>query len=97
MNEKSYMQIVARHTKMCTSVFSSIPQWSEKNSTVDSYNLISNNFHANFKGEQLWNKTKFKLIRKRNNNFTNGQGGMIIQLRAAIFVDPTIVAAILER
>ena len=37
------------------------------------------------KGKQLWNKAKFKLIRKRKNKLTNGQGEMIIQLWAAIF------------
>ena len=61
---------VARHTKMCTSFF---------------FILISNNFHAKLKGKQLRNKEKFKFIRKRKNKLTNGHGGMIIQLRAAIF------------
>ena len=58
--------------------------WRAK-STVSSYNLISNHFHAKLKGKQLWNKVKFKLIRKRKNKYTNGQGGMIIQFWAAIF------------
>ena len=40
-----------------------------KKSTVSSYNLISNHFHAKLQGKQL----------------TNGHGGMIIQFRAAIF------------
>ena len=31
------------------------------------------------------NKATFKLIRKHKNKHTNGQGGIIIQLRAAIF------------
>ena len=30
-------------------------------------------------------KTKFELKRKRKNKLTNGHGGVIIQLRAAIF------------
>ena len=34
--------------------------------------------HTKSKGKQLWNKTKFKLIRKRKNKLTNGHGGMII-------------------
>ena len=38
-------------------------------STVNSYNLISDHFHAKLKGKQL----------------TDGHGGIIIQLRAAIF------------
>ena len=33
----------------------------------------------------LYDKTKFKLNRKRKNKLTNGNGGVIIQLRAAIF------------
>ena len=32
-----------------------------------------------------WNKAKISLTRKRKNKLTNGIGGMIIQLRAAIF------------
>ena len=55
-----------------------------KKSTVNSYNLISNHFHAKLKGKQLRNEAKFKFIRKRKNKLTNGHGGMIIQLRAAI-------------
>ena len=47
--------------------------------------LISNHFHAKLKRKQLWNKAKFKLIRKSKNKLTNGHGGMIIQLRADIF------------
>ena len=53
----------------------------QKKSIVNSYNLISNHFQ----GKQLWNKVKFKLIRKRKNKLTNGRGGMIIQLQATIF------------
>ena len=66
-----------------TSVFSFIPQGNEK--TVNSYNLISYHFHTKSKGKQPLNKTKFKLNRKRKNKLTNGHGGVIIQLRAAIF------------
>ena len=54
-------------------------------STVSSYNLISNHFHAELKEKQLRNEAKFKFIRKHKNKLTNGHGGMIIQLRAAIF------------
>ena len=75
---------VARHTKMCTSVFSFIPQRNEKKSTVNSYNLISNHCHAKLKGKQLRNEAKFKFIRKHKNKLTNGHGGMI-KHRAAIF------------
>ena len=57
----------------------------KKKSTVNSYNLISNNFHAKLNGKQLRNEAKFKLIRKRKNTLTNGHGGMIIHLRATIF------------
>ena len=57
----------------------------KKKSTVSSYNLISDHFHAKLKGKQLRNEAKFKLIRKRKNKLTNGHGGKIIQLRAAIF------------
>ena len=56
-----------------------------KKSTVNSYNLISNHFHIKLKEKQLRNAAKFKFIRKRKNKLTNGHGGMIIQLRAAIF------------
>ena len=57
-----------------------------KKSTVNSDNLISkNHFHAKLKGKQLRNEAKFKFIRKRKNKLTNGHGGMIIQLGAAIF------------
>ena len=41
-------------------------------------NLILNHFHAKLKGKQLWNQAKFKLIRKRKNELTNGHGRMII-------------------
>ena len=76
----------SRNTKMFTSVFSFIPQRNEKKkSTVNSNNLISNHFHAKLKGKQLRNEAKFKFIRKRKNKLTNGHGGMIIQLRVAIF------------
>ena len=89
MNEKNRrahcMAGVARYTKMCTSVFSFIPQGNEKKSIVSSYNLISYHFHTKFKGKQSQNKTNFKLNRKRKNKLTNDQGGVIIQLRAAIF------------
>ena len=37
------------------------------------------------KGKLPYDKTKFKLNRKRKNKLTNGHGGVIIQLRAAIF------------
>ena len=56
-----------------------------KKSTVNSYNLILYHFHTKSKGKQPYNKTKFKLNRKRKNKLTNGHGGVIIQLRAAIF------------
>ena len=56
-----------------------------KKSTVNSYNIISNHFHAKLKRKQLRNEVKFKFIRKRKNKLTNGHGGVIIQLRAAIF------------
>ena len=47
----------------------------------------------NLRGKKLWNKMKFKLIRKRETKRTNGQGGMNIQLRAAIFeINRTIQA-----
>ena len=49
------------------------------------YQNLSDTSTRTFKGKQLWNKAKFKLIRKRKNKLTNGQCGMIIQLRAAIF------------
>ena len=75
---------VARHT-MCTSVVLFIPQGKRKKSTVSSYNLISCYIHTKSKGKQPWNKTKFKLNRKRKNKLTNGHGGVIIQRRAAIF------------
>ena len=39
----------------------------QKESTVSSYNLISNHVHAEFKGKQFLNKAKFKLIQKHNN------------------------------
>ena len=35
--------------------------------------------------KELRNEAKFKFIRKRKNKLTNGHGGMIIQLRGAIF------------
>ena len=57
----------------------------QKKSTVNSYNLISNYFHAKLKGKQLRNEEKFKFNRKRKNKLTNSHGGMNIQLRAAIF------------
>ena len=57
----------------------------QKQSTVSSYNLISNHFHAKLQEKQLWNKAKFKLIRKCKNKLTNSHGGMIIQLWAANF------------
>ena len=41
-----------RHTKMCTLVFSFIPQGNKKKSTVNSYNLISYHFHTKSKGKQ---------------------------------------------
>ena len=56
----------------------------KKKSTVNSYYLISNNFHAKRRGKQLWNRAKFKLTRKRKKKLINGHGGMIIQLRTAI-------------
>ena len=83
---------LALHTKMCTSVFSFIPtpaiqcapQGNEKNK-LSIHNLISYHFHTKSKGKQPSNKTKFKLKGKRKNKLTNGHGGVIIQLRAAIF------------
>ena len=66
-------------------VFSFKPQGNGKKSTVVSYNLISYHFHTKFKDKQPENKTNFKLNRKRKNKLTNGHGGVIIQLRAAIF------------
>ena len=42
-------------------------------------------FVQKLNGKQLQNEAKFKFIRKRKNKFTNGHGGMIIQLPAAIF------------
>ena len=57
----------------------------KKKSTVNSYNLISNHFHAKLKGKRLQNEAKFKFIQKRKNKLTNGHGGMIIKLRAVIF------------
>ena len=57
----------------------------KKKSTVNSYNLISYHFHTTSEGKQPQNKTKFKLNRKHKNKLTNGHGGVIIQLRAAIF------------
>ena len=39
----------SRHTKMCTSVFSFIPQGNETKSTVNSYNLISIIFIQNLR------------------------------------------------
>ena len=73
------------HTKMCTSVFFIHTSRKRKKSTVNSYNLISYHFHTKSKGKQPLNKTKFKLNRKRKNKLTNGHGGVIIQLRVAIF------------
>ena len=52
------------HTKMCTSVFSLIPQGNEKKSTVSSYNLISYHFHTKSNGKQPKNKTKFNFEQK---------------------------------
>ena len=54
-------------------------------STVSSYKLISYHFHTTSKGNQPWSKTKFKLNRKCKNNLINGNGGVIIKLRAATF------------
>ena len=42
----------------------------KKKSTVNSYNLISNHFHAKLMGKQLRNEAKFKL----KNKLTNGHG-----------------------
>ena len=42
----------SRDTKMCTSGFSFIAQGNEKNSTVNSYNLISFHFHTKSNGKQ---------------------------------------------
>ena len=55
MNEKTDVHIVcvARHMKMCTSVFSFMPQGNEKKTTtVNSYNLISYHFHTKSKVKQ---------------------------------------------
>ena len=72
----------AHHSKMCMSVFSFKPQRNEKKSTVGSYNLISNHFHAKLNGKQLRNEAKFKLSESARINLasklTNGHGGMII-------------------
>ena len=57
----------------------------KKKSTANSYDLISNRFLAKIKGNQILNEAKFKLIWRRKNKLTNGHGGMIIQLRAAVF------------
>ena len=85
----------SRNTKTCMSDFSFIhtstkrkktkQNQKKKKTSVNSYNLISNHFHANLKGKQLWNEAKFKFLRKRKNKLTNGHGGMIIQLQDAIF------------
>ena len=56
-----------------------------KKSTVNSYDLISNHFHAKNKGKQLWNNAKFKLIQNHKNKLTNGHGGIIIQLADSLF------------
>ena len=45
----------------------------KKKSTVNSYNLISNHFHAKLKGKQFRNEAKFKFIPKRKNKLTNGE------------------------
>ena len=79
----------ARHTKMCTLFLFCFcfahTSMKRRKSTINSYNLISNHFHAKRNGKQLCNKAKFKLIQMRKNKLTNGQGEMIIKLRAAIF------------
>ena len=73
-----------RHARTCR-FFHSYLKETKKTSTVNSYNLISYHFHTKSKGKEPQTKTKFKLNRKHKNKLTNGHGGVIIQLRAAIF------------
>ena len=56
-----------------------------KKSPVSSYNLISNHFHENFREKSFKMKRNLDSSEKHKNKLTNGNGGMIIQLRAAIF------------
>ena len=83
--KKNDVHITCMCILKCARLFFIHTSVKRKKSTVNSYNLISNHFHAKLKGKQLWNKAKFKLIRKRKNKLTNGQVRRIIQLRAAIF------------
>ena len=87
MSEKTDVHIVWRAPAMlkCARRFYHSYLNETKKSSVSSYNLISNHFHAKLQGKQLRNEAKFKFIRKLKNKLTNGHGGMIIQLRAAIF------------
>ena len=73
--------------KLSRRIFHSYLNETKKKTTILSiraYNLISNHFHANFNGIKR-NRAKFKVIRNRKNKLTDRHGGMIIQLRSAIF------------
>ena len=54
-------------------------------STVDSFNLISNHSYTNLRENMFEIKRNSNWPKKRKNKLTNGQGGTISQLWAAIF------------